>query len=130
MAKPETAFINWIKKECAKSPKDIYIEKTCNPYRSGTPDLYMESEISILWVEVKFVPRQPKTEVICNRKVWDLCTALQKRWIERAWKNGIPCIELIGYPEELAYISKHSDLNASTQLFSRSELLQILNIWL
>jgi hypothetical protein len=75
-------------------PEGIYVEKTFNPLRRGTPDLYIEAPHGIMWVECKWIPKpwtEPVTE-ICDSASWPL----QKRWLQRAKRNGVAVGVLVG----------------------------------
>lgn len=94
MQKHETTF-------CAsfhrKLDSAIYVEKTANPFRSGTPDFYYEGPSGkIIWVEYKWINQawttNRTTEQICASKNWPL----QHRWLTRAHHNQILTFTIIG----------------------------------
>jgi len=91
MKKEETKFIEKFIKHL---PEVIYVEKTFNPLRRGTPDLYIEGPRDIMWVECKWIPK-PWTESvaeICDSASWPL----QKKWLQRAYHKGVQTAVLVG----------------------------------
>jgi len=77
MATPENNFIGRVNKHVRS-----YKEKTNNPYRGGTPDVYYEGSFH-LWVEYKFIllPKRGSTLIIPE------LSELQKAWLRRCDKN-------------------------------------------
>ena len=73
----ENTFIKRINKYVVS-----YKEKTNNPYRGGTPDVYYEDK-KHLWIEYKFVvvPKRKQTLVKIN------LSELQKLWLKRCHEN-------------------------------------------
>lgn len=61
----------------------VYDQGMYTPYSSGTPDHYFEGRKDELWVEYKRLPKW--TRVIDPA---ELCTGLQKTWLNRARQNG------------------------------------------
>jgi hypothetical protein len=100
MKKEETKFIEKFIKHL---PEVIYVEKTFNPLRRGTPDLYIEGPRDIMWVECKWIPK-PWTESvaeICDSASWPL----QKKWLQRAYHKGVQSAVLVGVGNnEQAYV--------------------------
>lgn len=91
-ASPETRFIANVNKRFAVT--DVYFEKMANPYRGGTPDLYYEGDKGILWVEYKWYARQPR-----KISILDKLSALQIRWLVRAYRNNVKTAVIAGCPE-------------------------------
>ena len=87
-AKPETRFIARVHK---KLDKEVYREKTNNPYRGGTPDCYYEGPLDICWAEYKYLQRIPG--VVDVRK---LLSDLQYRWLDRATTNNKTTLVIVG----------------------------------
>lgn len=87
--KPENRFISQVHKHL---PELVYREKTNNPYRGGTPDVYYEGSRDILWVEYKFKQSLPKTVKL-------KLTKLQLRWLHRCYGNGKNCWVILGWKD-------------------------------
>lgn len=91
-AKPETTFHNGINRHLRK---EVYREKTNNPYRGGMPDFYYEGNKGILWVEYKYWVSLPRSGII--ESVYDLVTPRQWLWLTRANTNGVNVAVILGY---------------------------------
>ena len=100
--KQETSFTRKLVKLL---PLSMYVEKTNNPFRRGTPDLYLEDLNFSMWIEMKwiakpwgkrFIPR----EQLCWTKSWPL----QLRWLQRAAANGHRAAVVVGVGSKEAYI--------------------------
>jgi len=91
MNKQETVFSQ--KLSAMLSPY-VYVEKTFNPLRRGTPDLYIEGDCGIAWIELKWIkkPWTEPQETICTSKSWPL----QKKWLYRAMNNHVNAGVLVG----------------------------------
>ena len=74
----------------------IYIEKTNNPFRKGTPDFFYESKGPILWAEHKHILAPWTTDKapseICKSTSWPA----QRRWLVRAHTNNQQALVIIG----------------------------------
>jgi hypothetical protein len=83
MNKQETKFSQ---KLIALLSPHVYVEKTFNPLRRGTPDLYIEGTKDIAWLELKWIDKPWATpqKTICTSKSWPM----QKRWLYRAMNNN------------------------------------------
>ena len=88
MTKPETNFIRRVGKYL---PPEVYAEKTNNPYRGGTPDMYYEGGMDILWAEYKYLKKIPPVVDVSK-----LLSALQYRWLKRAEKNNRTIAVIVG----------------------------------
>ena len=86
---PEARFKTAINKLL---PAEVYRQSMYTPYSGGTPDMYYEGPKGCLWVEYKFLTSLPAT--IDVKKI---LSPLQNKWLQRANKNGIRCVVLIGY---------------------------------
>lgn len=89
---PENRYIQAVGR---RLPPSVYAEKTNNPYRRGTPDMYYEGNRDCLWVEYKWkkeVPKQGVSPVL-------LLSSLQADWLNRAFNNGRSVAVIIGTPE-------------------------------
>ncbi len=90
-SKPENTFIQAVHKHLDRS---VHREKMCNPYRSGTPDVWYSGAESDLWVEYKFIPRIPKNADI----IVDL-SPRQLEWITARRQEGRHVVVIVGSPK-------------------------------
>lgn len=90
--KPETTYTNKLKKLL---PKPIYVMKNNNPYLGGVPDLWISSTKGDLWVEMKYLPKLPKSVPI---RVPELLSSLQMQWLNDRRKEGRNVAVIIGCP--------------------------------
>lgn len=88
--KPENTFIKSIHNHL----KTTYCEKTNNPYRSGTADVWYSGNKGDLWVEYKFLPRIPRSLEILP----DL-TPRQRRWLNARYDEGRNVAVILGCPD-------------------------------
>lgn len=97
--KPENVMLNRVKKAVEKAYGDhVYIEKMNNPYRSGTPDWYVEAFGGMCWVEGKYRPTKAAPgDSFDTALAAGMLSAHQKRWIARAVRNGRDCYVLVGF---------------------------------
>ena len=103
--KPENRFLNRLKPK-VESQLSWYVEKTNNPYRSGTPDWYVEWFGGMGWIEAKFWDIKTEGKVsVPVQPILDKCTVLQMRWLERCADNENPVAVLCGFPD-----TKHAAL--------------------
>lgn len=93
MIKPETRFSKLL---LSKLPSSIFYEKTNNPYRSGTPDYYIEGPSGILWCEVKWIEKLWTKDLdasqVCKTKSW----VAQRHWLVRAHQNNVQTCVIVG----------------------------------
>jgi len=89
MSKPENSFILGVHRYVSS-----YKEKTNNPYRGGTPDVYYEGA-GHLWVEYKFIilPARDTTPIKAD------LSELQKEWLRRCHLNTGKARVIIGCKE-------------------------------
>lgn len=87
--KPENQFIKGVHARLART----HCEKMCNPYRSGTPDVYYSGRVGDLWVEYKYITRIPRSAEILP----DL-TPRQKRWLDSRYSEGRNVAVILGTP--------------------------------
>ena len=90
--KPETLLIARVHRHLDKA---VYREKMANPYRGGTPDSYYEGNKTVLWVEWKHYPSQPRVFDVTKQ---EKLTKLQQRWLKRAHGNGVCTAVMAGTP--------------------------------
>ena len=88
--KPENNFINGVHKYIDKNI--VYYEKMCNPYNSGTPDVYYDGPGGDIWIEYKFKQKIPKHYT-------PAVTELQRQWLLRADNNGRTVYVITGTPQ-------------------------------
>lgn len=119
--KPENVFINSVHQKFG-GPKP-YFEKTNNPWRAGTPDVYYSGSKSELWIEYKFLPKIPKSAEILP----DL-TPRQRRWLNERFNEGRNVAVVLGTPDGgVIYRNKEwmnplSSTEIEAKLLSRAEI--------
>ena len=74
-------------------PASIYRCKMNNPYTAGIPDVWYSGISGDLWVEYKFIPRNPT----CGTVRFTL-SELQKHWLEQRQSEGRNVAIVIGCP--------------------------------
>ena len=121
--KPETSFIASVHKKFGVSKP--YFEKTNNPFRAGTPDVYYSGEAGALWVEYKFIPRIPRsTEILPD------LSARQSRWLNDRFAEGRNVAVVLGTPDgaviyrDLEWCKPLSGTELAARLVSREEVAQ------
>ena len=119
MNKQETRFIAKLV-PLVLATEGTYVEKTYNPLRRGTPDLYFEGPKNIAWVEAKWQPKpwSEPTDIICARKEW----GLQKRWLTRAHNNNKPAFAVVGVGFTKGYIFTYPFTFLNQPLISIQEI--------
>lgn len=128
--KPENRALNRLKPKL-ESQLGWYVEKTNNPYRSGTPDWYLEWFRGSGWIEAKFwdIKTEGKAEVP-TQKIIDKCTTLQQAWIDRCANNGNHVALLCFFPStKVAAFVPIPSMEETTMLLTIPELLLQLNRW-
>lgn len=128
--KPENRALNRLKPKL-ESELGWYVEKTNNPYRSGTPDWYVEWYQGSGWIEAKFwnIKTEGKTEVP-TQKIIDKCTALQQAWINRCAGNGNHVALLCFFPDtKVAAFVPIPAVYEITYLLTIPELIKNLDTW-
>lgn len=88
--KPETKFIASVHRHLP----NVYAEKTNNPWRSGTADVWYSGERGDLWIEYKFLERISESEEILP----DL-SRRQERWLNNRHDEGRNVAVVLGTPE-------------------------------
>lgn len=119
--KRETSFISGVHNHLTR---DIYREKMCNPYNSGTPDVWYSAN-NDFWCEYKFLPRIPQRAEVVPTK---LLSALQARWLRERHNEGRTVGVIIGCSKGgvlLCGLDWESPLSATeynARLLTRKEL--------
>ena len=72
-------------------PRDVYHQGMGGVATNGTPDSYYEGSFNSLWVEWKWT--NSKNPVLIPEP-----SALQKRWLTRAYSNGVNVAVICGCP--------------------------------
>ena len=90
---PESTFLQGVR---ALLPLSIYTMKTNNPFVGGCPDLYVEGDAGILWLEFKYLDVLPSTLVLSDGKL----TRLQQDWLYRAELNGVQSAVIVGHKQQ------------------------------
>ncbi len=91
--KPESTFIASVHRHL---PPELHREKMCNPYSSGTADVWYSGNHADLWVEYKFIPKIPVRD---NTLIVPELSALQLEWLEGRHGEGRNVALIIGCPE-------------------------------
>lgn len=91
--KPENTFRAGVHRHLDKVA--IHQEKMSNPYSSGTADDWYSGAGGDLWVEYKFIPRQPQRGSV---KIAKLFSALQLKWLSDRHREGRNIAVIIGCP--------------------------------
>ena len=73
----------------------IHKEKMSNPYSSGTADDWYSGKGGDLWIEYKFIPRQPQRGSV---KIASLFSKLQLEWLKGRHSEGRNIAAIIGCP--------------------------------
>lgn len=89
-AKPETTFIKGVHRHIPT----VYAEKTNNPFRSGTADVWYSGILGDLWIEYKFLPRIPKSTSILPG-----LTPRQRKWLNSRFDEGRNVAVVLGTPD-------------------------------
>ena len=135
---PENRMLNRLKPKL-EADLGVYIEKTNNPYHSGTPDWYIERDCANGWIEAKFWNiKTNKREAVSAFKLMSKCTTLQERWLRRAAENhSIRAAVLCGFPDtkKFAFLVLPApyadvDINLQVDLVDYRGLVWALNNWL
>ena len=88
-AKPETTFT----KSLLRFLPNVYVEKTNNPFRSGTADLWFSGSKGDLWVEMKFIAAAPKrADLLAD------VSERQKLWLSGRLQEGRNVAVIVGCP--------------------------------
>lgn len=90
---PEAVFLQGVR---ALLPSSIYTMKTHNPFIGGCPDLYVEGNAGILWLEFKFLDVVPSALLLSDGKL----TRLQQDWLYRAELNGVQSAVIVGHKQQ------------------------------
>lgn len=92
-SKPETQFYTVVHKHL---PDSVYRMKTHNPYMGGIPDVWYSARGGDdLWVEYKYLPRNPARTVVSPLK---LLLSLQADWLRERHIEGRSVGVIIGCP--------------------------------
>lgn len=119
--KPENTFIKSIHTKMAKEKP--YFEKTNNPWRAGTPDVYYSGDKSELWIEYKYIPKIP----ISSEILPDL-TPRQRRWLNERYDEGRNVFVVLGTPDggviyrDKEWLKPLSSTEIEAKLLSRAEI--------
>ena len=87
--KPETTYTRGVHKHLQS-----YYEKTNNPFRSGTADVWYSGALGDLWIEYKFIERIPK-----NSEILPEVTQRQAQWLSNRYIEGRNIAVVLGSPE-------------------------------
>lgn len=74
----------------------LHREKTHNPYRGGTADVWYSGFLDDLWAEYKWLAKLPKkAPVRLDREL----SPLQQQWLTGRYKEGRNVVAILGTPE-------------------------------
>jgi len=90
---PEGQFYTSVHKHLPPKPA-LHREKMNNPYSSGTPDFWFSGKRD-LWIEYKWLPRDPQRGVVVPTK---LLSPLQADWLRKRHSEGRAVAVVIGCP--------------------------------
>lgn len=105
-SKPETTFIRGVHKYLPHT----YFEKTNNPYRGGTADVWYSGDLGDLWVEYKYVPKIVRSDSIRLG-----LSELQKLWLNSRYDEGRSIAVILGCPKGGVIFENKDWMNAFTQ---------------
>lgn len=91
--KPENTFRTGVHRYIKGS--GLHHEKMSNPFGSGTADDWYSGPGGDLWVEFKYIPRQPQRGSVKIRKLF---SALQLEWLTGRHREGRNVAAIIGCP--------------------------------
>ncbi len=91
--KPENVFRGGVHRYLNKT--EVHQEKMSNPYSSGTADDWYSGRGGDLWIEYKFIPRQPQRGSV---KIAKLFSKLQLEWLRGRYEEGRNVAAIIGCP--------------------------------
>lgn len=91
--KPESTFIASVHRHL---PPELHREKMCNPYSSGTADVWYSGNKADLWVEYKFIPKLPSRP---GTLIVPELSALQADWLDGRHREGRKVALIVGCPE-------------------------------
>lgn len=120
--KPESTFIKSVHKHT-----HCYHEKMCNPFTSGTPDVWYSGPKGDLWVEYKYIPRVPSLPRTVIKP--DL-SARQLLWLRREHEHGRNVAVIVGCPtggvvlRDLEWEGGISQADFNSRLLSRAQTAQ------
>jgi hypothetical protein len=126
---PENRMLNRLKPKLEKR-LGIYIEKTNNVFRRGMPDWYVEWDGGCGWIEAKFWNRNAPVAMddeTCQR-IHDMCSTLQKRWLTRAYNNGVKVAILCGFADKKFFFDGFGII--TQEHLSEEELFTSIAIWI
>ena len=123
--KPENTFIKSVHKHI-----HCYAEKMCNPFTSGTPDVWYSGDKGDLWVEYKFIPKIPSLK---RTKVVPTLSPRQLLWLRQQHANGRNVAVIVGCKEgavifkDLEWEGGISSVDFRTRLITRAQTAQWLD---
>lgn len=88
-AKPENSFIRGVHRFLPRT----HTEKTNNPFRAGTADVWYSGDKGDLWIEYKFIEKIPKSP-----KILPDLTPRQLRWLNNRFDEGRNVAVVLGTP--------------------------------
>lgn len=89
--KPESTFIKSVHKHTT-----CYHEKMCNPFTSGTPDVWYSGPKGDLWVEYKYLTSLPS---LPRTVLKPALSARQALWLRREHLHGRNVAVILGSPK-------------------------------
>lgn len=90
-SKPENVYIANINRRLGKTHK----EKTNNPFRAGTADVWYSGVKGDLWIEFKYLPTLPKR----SKEILPELTPRQVQWLNQRLAEGRNVAVIVGTPD-------------------------------
>lgn len=90
--KPENQFISGVHRYIPKGKP--HYEKMCNPFSSGTADVWYSGNRSDMWIEYKYLPRKPQRGIIVPA-----LSPLQQQWLNGRYDEGRSIYVVVGCPD-------------------------------
>lgn len=106
MSGPERSYIDKVHRYLDPA---WFIHKQCNTGQmggNGTPDYYYERFKHTMWIEYKYVQKLPARFDIVDPACRFKLSPLQRRWLNRAFKNQVPCAVVLGSEEGALIIER------------------------
>lgn len=88
--KPESTFVTSVHRHL---PAALYRMKNNNPFTAGVPDVYYSGGVGDIWIEYKWLDKQPKSGFKAA------LSALQLKWLRERYNEGRNVAVIVGCPK-------------------------------